>query len=80
MFVDDKMGQLVVNQKEGSLAFEGFLLQAGDQLEIRFFGFWIPGTIAHDQRGWYFLTKSQVGVRLQTGLVARALLLPSTTG
>ncbi len=71
------MGQLVVNEKEGSLELEGFLLRPGDQLEIRFFSFWIPGTIAHNERGWYFLTTNQVGVRLRTGLAARSLLLPS---
>lgn len=74
------MKQLIVHEKEGLLELEGFLLQTGDQLEIRLFGFWVPGTIAHDQGGWYFLTQNQVGIRLQTGLTARSLLLPSTTG
>ena len=73
------MGQLIVYEKEGRLELEGFLLQTGDQLEIRLVGFWVPGTIAHDQRGWYFLTQNQVGIRLQTGLSARSLLLPSPT-
>lgn len=73
------MGRLIVHEKEGSLELEGFLLQAGDQLDIRLFGSWVPGTIAHDQRGWYFLTQNQVGIRLQTGLTARSLLLSSIT-
>ena len=71
------MGQLIVHQKYGLLELDGFLLQSGDRAEIRLIGAWIPGTIAHDQQGWYFLTRDGVGVRLQTGLPARLLSLSS---
>jgi hypothetical protein len=71
------MGQLIVYQKDGLLELDGFLLQSDDQAEIYLFGSWIPGTIAHDQRGWYFLTRDHVGIRLQTGLPARLLSLSS---
>ena len=71
------MGQLIIHQRDGLLELDGFLLQSGDQTEIYLFGSWIPGTIAHDQRGWYFLTRDLVGIRLQTGLLARLRTLSS---
>jgi hypothetical protein len=71
------MGQLIVHQKNGLLELDDFLLQLGDRVEIRLMGTWIPGTIAHDQQGWYFLTRDGVGVRLQTGLLAHLLSLSS---
>ena len=71
------MGQLIVHQKDGLLVLDGFLLQRGDRVVIRLIGSWVPGIIAHDQRGWYFLTSDQVGIRLQTGLFARLLSLSS---
>ena len=73
------MGRLIVHQKDGLLELDGFLLQTGDRVEIRLIGSWVPGIIAHDQRGWYFLTSDQVGIRLQTGLFARLLSLSSET-
>ena len=69
------MGRLIIHQKDGLLELDGFLLQAGDRAEIRVLGSWVPGIIAHDKRGWYFLTPDQAGIRLQTGLVTRLLLL-----
>jgi len=71
------MGQLIVHQNEGLLELDGFLLQSGDRAEVRLVGSWIPGMIAHDQSGWYFLTRDEVGVRLRTGLLARLLSLSS---
>jgi Domain of unknown function (DUF5348) len=71
------MGRLIVHQKDGLLELDGFLLQVGDRVEIRLIGSWVPGTIAHDRQGWYFLTPDQVGIRLQTGLFARLLSLSS---
>lgn len=71
------MGRLTVYEKEGRLAFEGFLLQVGDQVELRILGSWLPGSIDHDKGGWYFLTQNRAGIRLRTGLVARALFLSS---
>lgn len=71
------MGQLIIHQKDGLLELDDFLLQTGDQVELRIFGAFIPGTIAHNQRGWYFLTSDQVSVRLQSGLHAR-LIKPSS--
>jgi hypothetical protein len=68
------MGRLIVHQKDNLLELDGFLLQAGDRAEIRVIGCWIPGIIARDKHGWYFLTSDQVEIRLQTGLVTR---LPS---
>ena len=63
------MGQLILHDKENLLELDGFLLQTGDQVELCLFGTFIPGTIAHNQRGWYFLTSFQVGIRHQTGLL-----------
>lgn len=63
------MGKLVI--KGDHLELDGSLLQAGDQVEICLIGSFIPGMIAHDHWGWYFLTRYQVGIRLQTGLFAR---------
>lgn len=71
------MGQIIIHQKDGLLELDGLLLQTGDQVELRIFGAFIPGTIAHDQRGWYFVTSDQVSIRLQTGLHAR-LIRPSS--
>jgi hypothetical protein len=71
------MGQIIIHKKDGLLELDGFLLEAGDRVEIRLFGAFIPGIIAHDQRGWYFLTSDQVGIRLQTGLLARLSRLSS---
>jgi hypothetical protein len=69
------MGQLIVHEKDGLLELDGFLLHTGDQVEIRLIGAFVPGIIAHDQQGWYFLTRDRVGIRLQTGLLARLFSL-----
>lgn len=71
------MGRLIYHQQYGLLELDGFLLQQGDQIEIRILGSWISGPVAHDQFGWYFLTPEQVGIRLRTGLNARLLSLTS---
>ncbi len=71
------MGKLIVHEKDGLLELDGFLLQTGDQVEIRLLGAFVPGIIAHDQQGWYFLTRGRVGIRLQTGLLARLFSLSS---
>src|ERR671931_177999 len=71
------MEQLIIHEKDGLLELNGFLLQTGDQVEIRLMGGFIPGTIAHDQRGWYLLTSNSVGIRLQAGLHARISSLSS---
>jgi len=67
--------QLIMHQKDSLLELNGFLLQAGDQIAIRLIGTWVCGTIAHDQWGWYLLTRNDTGIRLQTGLSARLLSL-----
>jgi hypothetical protein len=71
------MGQLIIHEKDGLLELDSFLLQTGDQVELRLLGAFVPGVIAHDQRGWYFLTRDRVGIRLQTGLLARLFSLSS---
>jgi hypothetical protein len=71
------MGRLIIHEKDGLLELDGFLLQSGDQVEICLVGDFVPGIIAHDQQGWYFLTRDRVGIRLQTGLLACLFLLSS---
>ncbi len=53
------------------LALNGRVLQSDDRLELRVFGYWIPGQVAVDTSGWYLLTPDQIGIRLYTGLTAR---------
>ena len=69
------MGRLIHHQQYSLLELDGFLLQHGDRVEIRILGSWVPGTVAHDQFGWYFLTPNQVGIRLKTGLSAHLISL-----
>jgi len=69
------MGQLIIHQKDDLLELDGFLLQVGDQVELRLIGVFVPGVIDRDQQGWYFLTKDRAGIRLQTGLIARLISL-----
>jgi hypothetical protein len=69
------MGRLVLFQREGLLELDGLLLQIGDRVEIMLLGAFVPGMIAHNEQGWYFLTRERMGIRLQTGLVARLLEL-----
>jgi Domain of unknown function (DUF5348) len=75
MYFKQDMGQLIIHEKDGLLELDGFLLQIGDQVEIRLIGAFVPGIIDHDQQGWYFLTRDRVGIRLQTGLLARLFSL-----
>ncbi len=70
------MGQLIIHQEGNLLELSGFLLEVGDQVEILHLDSWLPGTIAHDQQGWYFRSFGNVeslraNIRLQTGLTAR---------
>ena len=68
--------QLIIHQQDDLIELDGFLLREGDRAEIRLVDSWVPGVIAHDdQLGWYFLTSGWVGVRLQTGFVARLISL-----
>ena len=69
------MGQLIIHQEGNLLELSGFLLEVGDQVEVLHLGSWLPGTIAHDQQGWYFqsfgyVESSRANIRLQTGLTA----------
>lgn len=64
-------GNLVYNHEHNQLELNGRLLQLGDWIEIRIFGYWLPGKIAVDTTGWYLLTPDQVGIRLSTGITAR---------
>lgn len=73
------MGRLIYHQQYSLLELDDFLLQHGDRVEIRILGSWVPGIIAHDQHGWFFLTPEQVGIRLKTGLAARLVSLASDT-
>jgi hypothetical protein len=70
------MGQLIIHQEGNLLELSGFLLKVGDQVEILHLDSWLPGTVAHDQQGWYFRsfgndTGETANIRLQTGLTAR---------
>ncbi len=70
------MGQLIIHQEGNLLELSGFLLEVGDQVEIHHLDSWLPGTIAHDQQGWYFrsfenVESSRANIRLRTGLTAR---------
>jgi hypothetical protein len=69
------MGRLIYHQQYGLLELDGFLLKQGDKIELRILNAWVPGTVAHDESGWYFLTPDHVGIRLKTGLKARLLSL-----
>lgn len=73
------MGRLIYHQQYGLLELDDFLLQHGDQVEILILGSWVSGIIAHDQNGWFFLTREKVGIRLRTGLAAHLLSLASDT-
>lgn len=73
------MGQLLYQQQDGSLELDGLLLQHGDKIALRILNAWVPGTVAHDQVGWYFVTSEHVGIRLKTGLKGRLLSRASET-
>lgn len=54
------------------LDLNGFLLQAGDRVDIQIIGVFISGIISCDAwGGWYVYTRYHMEVRLQTGLFIR---------
>lgn len=65
------MEQLTYSQKDDRFELHGQPLHHGDRLEVRIFGFWVPGVLAHDQSGWYLITHEQVEVRMRAGLMGR---------
>jgi uncharacterized protein DUF5348 len=71
------MGRLIIFQQDGILELDGFPLQIGDRVEILLLGSWVAGTIAHDEQGWYVVTREWLGIRLQTGVIACLLSLSS---
>lgn len=74
------MERLYYNHELGLVELDGRVLHCGDAIEIRVFGHRLPGNIAYDNSGWYFLTLDQVGIRLHTGLSAcYSSTLPSLT-
>ncbi|MFL5664467.1 MAG: DUF5348 domain-containing protein [Ktedonobacteraceae bacterium] len=62
---------LVIDSVASQLKLNGAVVHAGNWLELCVFGYWIPGQVAVDDSGWYFLTLDHVGVRLRAGLKAR---------
>lgn len=54
------------------------ILQPGALIELRIMNYWIPGYIERDKTGWYLVSFDQVGIRLNTGLVARFPETPPT--
>jgi hypothetical protein len=62
---------LAIDSIASHLELNGSAVHSGDWLELRVFGYWIPGQVAIDDSGWYFLTLDHVGVRLRPGLSAR---------
>lgn len=73
------MGQLTIAQQEGLLELDGLFLHTGDDIEMLLLGSWVPGTISHNERGWYLAPREGIGIRLQTGLPARILSLSLNT-
>jgi hypothetical protein len=71
------MERLILYQKDELLELDGLLLHTGDRIEFLLLGSWVAGEIAHDPQGWYLVTRENVGIRLQTGLLARLLSLSS---
>ena len=65
------IGIVVSHREQKGLELNGHLLQDGEWLELRVFGFWVPGLVAKDSTGWYLLTPDGVGIRLRAGLTAR---------
>ena len=62
---------LTIDSIASQLELNGSVVHTGDWLELCVFGYWIPGQVAVDGSGWYFLTLNHVGVRLRAGLRAR---------
>jgi hypothetical protein len=71
------MGRLIIFQQDGILELDGFPLQIGDWVEILLLDSWVSGIIAHDEQGWYMMTRERLGLRLQTGVIACLLSLSS---
>ena len=69
--VNTPTSKLVYNHESQQLELNGRLLRLGDWIEVRIFGYWVPGKIAVDTTGWYLLTPDQVGIRLSAGMTAR---------
>ncbi len=65
-------GILVYDSDRDCLLLDGQVLQDGTAIEIRVFDAWIPGFVERDASGWSLITHDQVGIRLQTGLLARS--------
>ncbi len=61
---------LAIDSITSQLELNGSVVHTGDWLELCVFGYWIPGQVAVDNSGWYFLTLDNVGVRLRSGLRA----------
>src|SRR6478735_2891070 len=66
------VGSLIYDDTRNCLILDGYELSQSDNIEIRVFGSWIPGQVAIDSAGWYLVTLDQVGIRLQSGLLARS--------
>jgi hypothetical protein len=69
------MGRIVLHQKDNLLELDSLFLHTGDRIECLLLGSWVAGEVAHDPQGWYLLTRDNVGIRLQTGLISRLLSL-----
>lgn len=65
------MERLLTSQAGERLELDGHPLQDGDALEVRIIGSWVPGIALHDLSGWSLLTRDQIPIRLQAGLVVR---------
>lgn len=66
------VGSLIYDDARNCLILDGYELSQGENIEIHVFGSWIPGQVAIDSAGWYLVTLDQVGIRLQSGLLARS--------
>lgn len=53
------------------LQLHGRAVSDGDHLAILVIDSWVAGEVRQDQRGWYLLTSSRVGIRLSAGLTAK---------
>jgi hypothetical protein len=62
---------LAIGASASQLELNGSVVHSGDWLELCVLGYWIPGQVAVDDSGWYFLTLNHVGIRLRPGLRAR---------
>ncbi|HEY4386444.1 MAG TPA: DUF5348 domain-containing protein [Ktedonobacteraceae bacterium] len=60
----------LISHQNNVLELNGRALKPGDWLELRVFGYWIPGQVNKDAHGWYMQTLDAVGIRLCAGLQA----------